>query len=188
YAATWPKGMDAGLTDDEVVVTAPAGATHLQFNIVPNHSGGADSPATFYGFRVRYKAGATLIEPGAITTEKLTVTEDMSAAIVNSMTTNTKKLVVTEEAILQHAKLLGTTIVEDINVTGKLIGKDGVFTGTVDFANVNVTGTQIVNKIAANSISASQIKGGSFSGETFTGGRFQGGEIQAPADPSWNDG
>src|SRR5699024_3182617 len=139
-------------------------------------------------FRVRPKVGTVLIEDGAITTPKLTVTEDMSAAIVNAMSVNTKKLVVTEEAILNHATLIGQTVVDDINVQGKLIGTDGVFTGTVDFENVNVTGTQIVNKLGANSISASQIKGGSFSGETFTGGRFQGGEFQAPAAPRWNGG
>ena len=125
------------------------------------------------------RVGAVLIEPGAVTTPKLTVTEDMSASIVNSMTVNTKKLVVTEEAVLQHAKLLGTTIVEDINVTGKLIGKDGVFTGTVDFANINVTGTQIVNKLGANSISADKISGGSFSGKTFSGGLFKGTRVEA---------
>src|SRR5699024_5771543 len=142
-------------------------------------AGTASSAAqtTIYDLTVKEKVGAVLIENGAITTPKLTVTEDMSASIVNSMTTNTKKLVVTEEAILQHAKLLGTTIVEDINVTGKLIGKDGVFTGTVDFTNVNVTGEQIVNKLGANSISANKISGGSFSGRSFTGGSFEGAVI-----------
>ena len=155
----------------------PEGATNVALGYFAN--------ATYPG-AVRFSepsvipmTGAVLIEDGAITTPKLTVTEDMSAAIVNSMTVNTKKLVVTEEAILQHAKLLGTTIVEDINVTGKLIGKDGVFTGTVDFANINVTGTQIVNKLGANSISADKISGGSFSGKTFSGGLFKGTRVEA---------
>ena len=79
-----------------------------------------------------------------------------------------------EDEILRNATLLGDTVVQQINVTGKLIGTDGVFTGTVDFANVNVTGTQIVNKLAADSISADKISGGSFSGNTFTGGTFSG--------------
>ena len=114
------------------------------------------------------------LKSGAVTTSKLTVTEDMSAAIVNAMSVNTKKLVVTEEAILNHATLIGQTVVDDINVQGKLIGKDGVFTGTVDFTNVNVTGTQIVNKLGANSISADKISGGSFEGNSFTGGQFFG--------------
>src|SRR5699024_6095682 len=121
--------------------------------------------------------GSTLIEDGAVTTSKLTVTEDMSAAIVNAMSVNTKKLVVTEEAILNHATLIGDTVVDNINVTGKLIGTDGVFTGTVDFENVNVTGTQLVEKLEANSISADLIEGGHFTGETFEGGSFVGGEF-----------
>ncbi|WP_146007797.1 hypothetical protein [Brachybacterium sp. UMB0905] len=48
---------------------------------------------------------AVTIKDGAITTPKLTVTEDMSAAIVNAMSVGTKKLVVTEEAVLNHATL-----------------------------------------------------------------------------------
>src|SRR5699024_5756129 len=54
---------------------------------------------------------AVTIKDGAITTPKLTVTEDMSAAIVNAMSVNTKKLVVSEEAILNHATLIGQTVV-----------------------------------------------------------------------------
>src|SRR5699024_6913961 len=121
---------------------------------------------------------AVTIKDGAITTPKLTVTQDMSAAIVDAMTVNTKKLVVTEEAILNHATLIGQTVVDDINVQGKLIGTDGVFTGTVDFENVNVTGLQLVEKLEANSISADLIEGGHFTGETFEGGSFVGGEFR----------
>src|SRR5699024_8565277 len=107
-------------------------------------------------------------------------------------------LIVTGEAILNHATLIGQTVVDDINVQGKLIGTDGVFTGTVDFANVNVTGTQIVNKLGANSIEASMIKGGSFSGKSFSGGSFsgslfegstfRGGRLQLPRERAPSDG
>ena len=97
-----------------------------------------------------------------------------SARLAESMTDVTRTLIVTDSAILNHATLIGKTVVDDINVQGKLIGTDGVFTGTVDFENVNVTGTQIVNKLEADSISADKIKGGSFEGNTFTGGRFDG--------------
>ena len=82
-----------------------------------------------------------------------------------------------EDEILRNATLLGDTVVQQINVTGKLIGTDGVFTGTVDFTNVNVTGTQIVNKLGANSISADKISGGSFEGNYFEGGRFVGSQF-----------
>lgn len=109
------------------------------------------------------------LKSGAVTTEKLTVTEDMSAAIVNAMSVNTKKLVVTEEAVLQHATLIGQTVVDDINVQGKLVGTDGVFTGTVDFANVNVTGELLASKI---------------SGEYLYGTVIEGGEIRTGSDES----
>src|SRR5699024_6716681 len=95
---------------------------------------------------------------------------------------------VTEETILNHATLIGKTVVDDINVQGKLIGTDGVFTGTVDFANINVTGTQIVNKLAANSIEASKIKGGDFTGKTFFGGAFYGGRFATSNEPFTDGG
>ena len=130
-----------------------------------------------------------MMDPSASSAAK----EALVVRQVQSMSVATKKLVVTEETILNHATLIGQTVVDDINVQGKLIGTDGVFTGTVDFGNVNVTGTQIVNKLGAKSISADKIEGGSFSGETFTGGTFSGGlfvgsEFQAPASPRWNGG
>ena len=114
-----------------------------------------------------------LMDPGAPASAK----EALVARQVQSMSVATKKLIVTDEAILNHATLIGQTVVDDINVQGKLIGRDGVFTGTVDFENVNVTGTQLVNKLGANSIEANMIKGGSFSGEKFTGGEFNGATI-----------
>src|SRR5699024_7308317 len=165
--------------------------SRAKLRIFPNHSRGADNSAGymwFTGARIRPMLGTTLIEPGAITTPKLTVTEDMSAAIVNAMSVSTKKLIVTEETILNHATLIGKTVVDDINVQGKLIGTDGVFTGTVDFANVNVTGTQIVNKIAANSIEASKIKVGDFTGKTFFGGAFYGGRFATSNEPFTDGG
>ena len=103
---------------------------------------------------------AVTIKDGAITTPKLKVTEDMSAAIVNAMSVNTKKLVVTQETILNHATLIGQTVVDDINVQGKLIGKDGVFTGTVDFENVNVSDQVLASRISGEHIYGTVVEGG----------------------------
>lgn len=100
------------------------------------------------------------LKSGAVTTAKLAVTEDMSAAIVNAMSVNAKNLVVTEEAILNHATLIGQTVVDDINVQGKLVGTDGVFTGTVDFENVNVTGELLANEISGEYLYGTVIEGG----------------------------
>ena len=107
---------------------------------------------------------AVTIKDGAITTPKLTVTGEMSAAIVDAMEVETKKLVVTKEAILNHVTAIGTTIVDDINVQGKLIGTDGVFTGTVDFENINVTGGAIVEKLSGNTLSGVTVTAGSIDG------------------------
>src|SRR5699024_5480113 len=150
----------------------------VQLRVLPAYSGDDTATTWYRNISLRPMTGAVLIKDGAITTPKLTVTEDMSAAIVNAMSVNTKKLVVSEEAILNHATLIGQTVVDDINVQGKLIGTDGVFTGTVDFENVNVTGLQLVEKLEANSISADLIEGGHFTGETFEGGSFVGGEFR----------
>src|SRR5690606_10650728 len=50
--------------------------------------------------------------------------EALTARIVQAMSVATKKLVVTEEAILNHATLIGDTAVDNINVRGKLVGRD----------------------------------------------------------------
>ena len=65
-----------------------------------------------------------------------------------------------EDEILRNATLLGDTVVEQINVTGKLVGTDGVFTGTVDFANVNVTGELLANEISGEHVYGTVIEGG----------------------------
>lgn len=74
-----------------------------------------------------------------------------------------------EDEILRNATLLGDTVVQEINVTDKLIGKDGVFTGTVDFANVNVTDELLAARI---------------SGEYLYGTVIEGGEIRTGSDES----
>lgn len=114
--------------------------------------------------------GSTLIEDGAITTGKLlagavtapkiTFTEELSGEVANFMSTESKKLVVSEEAILNHATLIGQTVVDDINVQGKLIGTDGVFTGTVDFENINVTGEILGDMISGEHIYGTIVEGG----------------------------
>src|SRR5699024_5011083 len=125
---------------------------------------------------------------GDLEGDRLVVNGDLSARVASVMDLTAKKLIVTEETILNHATLIGKTVVDDINVQGKLIGTDGVFTGTVDFANVNVTGTQIVNNLGANSISADKISGGDFTGKTFFGGAFYGGRFATSNEPFTDGG
>ena len=98
---------------------------------------------------------------GDLEGERLTVNDTLSARVVQAMSGEMKKLVVTEEAILNHATLIGQTVVDDINVQGKLIGTDGVFTGTVDFANINVTGDLLADKIKGKTIEGVELIGSS---------------------------
>ena len=65
-----------------------------------------------------------------------------------------------EDEILRNATLLGETVVEQINVTDKLIGKDGVFTGTVDFENINVTDQVLASRISGEHIYGTVVEGG----------------------------
>lgn len=93
--------------------------------------------------------GRDAILSGTIDVAQLNVTNTMSAAIVNAMDVATQKLVVTEEALLNHATLLGTTVAERLNVTKQLIGRDAILTGTVDVHQLNVTNTMSAEIVRA---------------------------------------
>lgn len=93
--------------------------------------------------------GRDAILSGTIDVAQLNVTNTMSAAIVNAMDVATQKLVVTEEALLNHATLLGTTVAERLNVTKQLIGRDAILTGTVDVDQLNVTSTMSAEIVRA---------------------------------------
>ena len=150
---------------EEIILNSGAPeVSGFYFGFYNSTTDGFTGTVTYSDLTVTPLVGAVMIEDGAITTPKLTVTGEMSAAIVDAMEVETKKLVVTEEAILNHATLIGTTVVDDINVQGKLIGTDGVFTGTVDFENINVTGGAIVEKLSGNTLSGVTVTAGSIDG------------------------
>lgn len=114
----------------------------------------------FTNFSMREMKDGSLIVNGSITGDKVNaqsvaasvgqfvqvkaqnveVTGDFAARVVNAMSTVTKNLVVTDEAILQHTTLLGTTVADELNVRKLLRGRDAILTGTVDVAQLNVTG------------------------------------------------
>ena len=122
----------------------------------------------------RRKVNTVLIEDGAVTGDKVDavtvaakvgqfvkvqaanveVTRELAARVVNAMTTQTKNLVVTESAVLQHTTLLGTTVADQINVNKLLRGRDAILDGTVDVKQLNVTGGMAANIINASDINA----------------------------------
>ncbi len=85
------------------------------------------------------------------------VTEDLSARVVNAMNANTKNLVVTESAVLQHTTLLGTTVADELNVRRLLRGRDAILTGTVDVAQLNVTEAMSAEIVNAMSVAAKKL-------------------------------
>lgn len=85
---------------------------------------------------------------------------ETSERLATSMTDVARHLIVTDSAILNHATLIGQTVVDDINVQGKLIGKDGVFTGTVDFENINVSDQVLAERLTGEHIYGTVIEGG----------------------------
>lgn len=77
------------------------------------------------------------------------VTQSLATRVVNSMTATTKNLVVTESAILQHTTLLGTTVADELNVRKLIRGRDAILSGTVDVAQLNVTGAMAAEVVRA---------------------------------------
>ena len=78
-----------------------------------------------------------------------------------------------EDEILRNATLIGDTVVDNINVVGKLVGTDGVFTGTVDFENINVTDEVLAARISGEHIYGTVIEGGLFKTSDSLPGRVE---------------
>ena len=122
------------------------------------------------------KTGTVLIEDGAVTGDKVEaqtvaakvgqfvkvqaqnveVTGELAARVVNSMDTTTRNLVVTESAILQHTTLLGTTVADELNVRKLIRGRDAILDGTLDVAQLNVTGEMSAKIISTATLQARQ--------------------------------
>lgn len=100
---------------------------------------------------------AERIGAGAITADKITVTQDLSAAVVDAMDAQVKRLVVTDEAILDHATLIGDTAAENLNVTKRLIARDAIVDGTLDVAQLNVTDAMSAAIVKAMTVEAKKL-------------------------------
>lgn len=161
-------------------VTAPAGADSYEIRIFSMHSNGTVDEAEkcwYTGFELREIRDGSLIVNGSITGEKVNaesvaaavgsfvkvnaenvgVSGELAANLVRAMTTETKNLVVTESAILQHTTLLGTTVAERLNVTKKLIARDAIVDGTLDVAQLNVTEQMAASIVNAMSVNAKKL-------------------------------
>ncbi|WP_237196842.1 hypothetical protein [Rothia nasimurium] len=157
-------------------VTAPAGTDSYDIRVFSMHPNGTVDEAEkcwYTGFELREIRDGSLIVNGSITGEKVNaqsvaaavgtfvkvnaenvgVSGELAARMVSAMTAQTKNLVVTESAILQHTTLLGATVAEQLNVTKKLVARNAIVDGTLDVAQLNVTeqmAAEIVNAMSVN--------------------------------------
>lgn len=157
-------------------VTAPAGTDSYDLRVYSMHQNGTVDEAEkcwYTGFELREIRDGSLIVNGSITGEKVDaqsvaaavgtfvkvnaenvgVSGELAARMVSAMTAQTKNLVVTESAILQHTTLLGTTVAEQLNVTKKLVARNAIIDGTLDVSQLNVTeqmAAEIVNAMSVN--------------------------------------
>lgn len=92
-----------------------------------------------------------------VNAENITVTSELAARIVNVMDLTAKKLVVSEEALLANATFLGVTIAEELNFTKLLRGRDAIIDGTLDVAQLNVTGAMAAEIVNAMDLNAKKL-------------------------------
>lgn len=104
--------------------------------------------------------GSTQILPGAVKTGNIEFTGTLAGKVAQFMSVSAKEAVITGGLTANAATLIGQTVVDDINVQGKLIGRDGVFTGTVDFENINVSDQVLAERLAGEHIYGTVIEGG----------------------------
>lgn len=141
--------------------TPPADGFYDRICVGFHVNGSHSSPTYFANPAVREMKDGSLIVNGSITGDKVNaqsvaasvgqfvkvqatnveVTGELASRVAQFMDASAKKLVVSEEAILQHTTLLGTTVADQLNVRGLLRGRDAILTGTVDIAQLNVTET-----------------------------------------------
>ena len=161
-------------------VTLPGGITQAAIAIYSMHPNGAQDPTKYIwytGFSLRELKDGSLIVNGSITGEKVNaesvaaavgsfvkvnaenvgVTGELAARVVSAMTAQVKNLVVTESAILQHSTLLGETVAEQLNVTKTLVARDAIVDGTLDVAQLNVTGDMAAQMVSAMSVESKKL-------------------------------
>ena len=102
---------------------------------------------------------AVKIADGAVTAGKVTATEELSAKILRATSAEVATQFVTDRLVIGTGdtagvlEVLGTAITNDLNVRGKLRGRDAILDGTLDVKQLNVTedmAAQIVSAMTVN--------------------------------------
>ena len=102
---------------------------------------------------------AVKIADGAVTAGKVTATEELSAKILRATSAEVATQFVTDRLVIGTGdnagvlEVLGKAITNDLNVRGKLRGRDAILAGTLDVKQLNVTedmAAQIVSAMTVN--------------------------------------
>lgn len=92
-----------------------------------------------------------------VTGDRIVINADLASRLVNAMDVTTKRLVVTEDALLNNATFLGSTVAQELNVTKKLVARDAIVNGTLDVAQLNVTAEMSAEIVKAMSVEAKKL-------------------------------
>lgn len=134
----WPKGIPAGKSEYQATLTPPTGAKAVRFSVVPTHRLGAQYKQ-WMTFSLREMEDGSLVANGAITGRHVEG-KSVAGEVARFLTVEAMTGVFTTSLTANDSTLLGTTVAEALNLTGKLNGRDAIFDGTVDVEQLNVTG------------------------------------------------
>lgn len=163
-----------GNEDTSIGTIWEAPETAVKFN-VDVYSPGTSEPRTvrvYAGISVQSMTGSVHIEDGAITASKVNaqevagaigsfvnvkaenveVTEALAAKVFSATTAKVAEQFVTDRMVIGTGadatvlEVLGTAVVNDLNVRGTLRGRDAILDGTLDVEQLNVT-EEMVAKI-----------------------------------------
>lgn len=119
----------------------------------PTPSGASNYWQQIAAVSFRRKVGTVLIEDGAVTGDKIEAST-VSGALGQFLKVESQTGVFTDSLTGRNARLLGETVAESINITGKIRGRDAILDGTLDVAQLNVTGEMSAKIILASDVNA----------------------------------
>lgn len=94
---------------------------------------------------------------GPVESSRLVVDEPLIKRIASALTTQTRDLFVTGEALVNKLDVLGPAVVNDLNVRGALVGRDAILTGTVDVKQLNVTEEMAAQLVRAMNVETKKL-------------------------------
>lgn len=132
--------------------TTPSTVMGIQPYIQFENGDVARTSTVYGGALARPKIGTVLIEDGAVTGDKVEA-QSVAAKTAQFLTVSAMTGVFTKSLTATDAKLLGQTVADSFTAN-KVAARDIIATGTVDLAQLNVTGDMSASIIRASDINA----------------------------------